>query len=149
MSTDLSSSVNIPVETSSNESSSITLASSESSAVQTSSIEIPVSSHISANQESSSIGESSVNGSTMISSESALESASDFTIAQSSDVESYSSSEHSILTNLLLSPHHLLPLRHVTESSVVVDSFTSDSLFVSETQDPKASSFRLSHQVIL
>ena len=144
MSTDLSSSVNIPVETSSNESSSITLASSESSAVQTSSIEIPVSSHISANQESSSIGESSVNGSTMISSESALESASDFTIAQSSDVESYSSSEHSITheSSAITSSSTTIET-HVTESSVVVDSFTSDSLFVSETQDPKASSFSI------
>ena len=144
MSTDLSSSVNIPVETSSNESSSITLASSESSAVQTSSIEIPVSSHISANQESSSIGESSVNGSTMISSESALESASEFTIAQSSDVESYSSSEHSITheSSAITSSSTTIET-HVTESSVVVDSFTSDSLFVSETQDPKASSFSI------
>ena len=144
MSTDLSSSVNIPVETSSNESSSITLASSESSAVQTSSIEIPVSSHISANQESSSIGESSVNGSTMISSESALESASEFTIAQSSDVESYSSSEHSMAheSSAITSSSTTIET-HVTESSVVVDSFTSDSLFVSETQDPKASSFSI------
>ena len=86
----------------------------------------------------------------MISSESALESASDFTIAQSSDVESYSSSEHSIAheSSAITSSSTTIET-HVTESSVVVDSFTSDSLFVSETQDPKTSSFRLSHQVIL
>lgn len=141
LSTGLSFSVNIPVETSSIEDSSSTLAGSESSVTQTTSIETPVSSYSSADQESVSIDESSVNGSTMVSSESALESASDIIIAEASSVESYPLSEQSVAheSTTTTIPMSATTETYVTESSEVV----VDSSFVSEIHISKASSFSI------